>query len=52
MRKWLSASVRENPSDICSGELCGEWEAEEAKIGRAGGEQGTRSDRIRTLTWS
>ncbi|XP_027815850.1 protein Hikeshi isoform X3 [Ovis aries] len=36
MRKWLSASVRENPSDICSGELCGEWEAEEAKIGRAG----------------
>ncbi|EPY77510.1 coiled-coil domain containing 81-like protein [Camelus ferus] len=32
MRKWLNASVRENSSDICSGE----WETEEAKIGRAG----------------
>lgn len=37
MRKWFNASVRENSSDICSGELYGEWETEEAKIGRAGG---------------
>ncbi|TKC49913.1 hypothetical protein EI555_008097 [Monodon monoceros] len=36
MRKWLNASVRENSSDIYSGELCGEWATEEAKIGRAG----------------
>ncbi|XP_037379002.1 protein Hikeshi isoform X3 [Talpa occidentalis] len=36
MRKWLNASVRENSCDIYSGELCGEWETEEAKNGRAG----------------
>ncbi|ERE77964.1 Protein of unknown function DUF775 containing protein [Cricetulus griseus] len=29
-------SVREHSSDICSGELYGEWETEETKIGRAG----------------
>lgn len=33
MRKWFNVLVRENFSDICSGE----WEIEEVEIGRVGG---------------
>ncbi|KAF0872178.1 HIKES protein, partial [Crocuta crocuta] len=36
MRKWFHASVREDASDVYSGESCGGWETEEAKMGRGG----------------